>query len=119
MAFTWLTPSVHAGRSAVRSYGSGPRYCPSDEGEGGRFGERDVHPICLVPEGFDDHYVYPNGSSTSWPAELLLELVRSIEGLEQAEIIVPGYAVEYDHIDPRGLASSMPVRGITGLYCEG
>src|SRR3546814_17362294 len=77
------------------------------------------HQIFLEPEGLDDHYVYPNGISTSLPAELQLELVRSIEGLEQAEIIVPGYAVEYDHIDPRALASSMLVRGMTGLYCAG
>src|SRR3546814_1310370 len=84
-----------------------------------RFGDRDGHQIFLEPEGLDDHYVYPNGISTSLPAELQLELVRSIEGLEQAEIIVPGYAVEYDHIDPRALASSMLVRGMTGLYCAG
>src|SRR3546814_3562640 len=75
--------------------------------------------MLLDPEGWDDHYVYPKGISTSLPAELQLELVRSIEGLEQAEIIVPGYAVEYDHIDPRALASSMLVRGMTGLYCAG
>src|SRR3546814_483785 len=81
--------------------GRGPRYCPSIEDKVFRFGDRDGHQIFLEPEGLDDHYVYPNGISTSLPAELQLELVRSIEGLEQAEIIVPGYAVEYDHIDHR------------------
>src|SRR3546814_14567157 len=75
--------------------GRGPRYCPSIEDKVFRFGDRDGHQIFLEPEGLDDHYVYPNGISTSLPAELQLELVRSIEGLEQAEIIVPGYAVEY------------------------
>src|SRR3546814_20385049 len=81
--------------------GSGPRYCPSIEDKVFRFGDRDGHQIFLEPEGLDDHYVYPNGISKSLPAELQLELVRSIDGIEQAEINTPGYAGDIDHIDPR------------------
>jgi tRNA uridine 5-carboxymethylaminomethyl modification enzyme len=91
--------------------GRGPRYCPSIEDKIQRFGDRDGHQIFLEPEGLGDPLVYPNGISTS--------LVRSMRGLEQAEIVVPGYAVEYDHVDPRALDSTLEVRAIPGLFCAG
>ncbi|PJG48081.1 tRNA uridine-5-carboxymethylaminomethyl(34) synthesis enzyme MnmG [Sphingobium sp. LB126] len=99
--------------------GRGPRYCPSIEDKVLRFGDRDGHQIFLEPEGLDDHLVYPNGISTSLPADVQLRMVRSMTGLEKAEIIVPGYAVEYDHIDPRALDSTLEVRVIPGLFCAG
>ncbi|HEX7876328.1 MAG TPA: tRNA uridine-5-carboxymethylaminomethyl(34) synthesis enzyme MnmG [Sphingobium sp.] len=99
--------------------GRGPRYCPSIEDKVIRFGDRDGHQIFLEPEGLGDHLVYPNGISTSLPADVQLALVRSMEGLEQAEIVVPGYAVEYDHIDPRALDASLEVRDVPGLFCAG
>src|SRR3546814_20631000 len=85
--------------------GRGPRYCPSIEDKVFRFGDRDGHQIFLEHEVLDDHYVYPNGISTSLLAELKLELVRSIDGLEHKEIIVTCYAVAYTHIVPRETAS--------------
>jgi len=97
----------------------GPRYCPSIEDKIHRFGDRDGHQVFLEPEGLDDHAIYPNGVSTSLPADVQLEMMRSIEGLEAVDIIVPGYAVEYDHIDPRALRRSLEVRAIPGLYCAG
>jgi tRNA uridine 5-carboxymethylaminomethyl modification enzyme len=81
--------------------GVGPRYCPSIEDKVHRFGDRDGHQVFLEPEGLDDHAVYPNGISTSLPADVQIDLVRSMAGLERAEIMQPGYAVEYDYVDPR------------------
>lgn len=97
----------------------GPRYCPSIEDKIHRFGDRDGHQVFLEPEGLDSHYVYPNGISTSLPTDVQLDFVRSMPGLEQAQIVVPGYAVEYDHIDPRALNHQLEVRAIPGLYCAG
>ncbi|MEW4468594.1 tRNA uridine-5-carboxymethylaminomethyl(34) synthesis enzyme MnmG [Parasphingorhabdus sp. JC815] len=97
----------------------GPRYCPSIEDKIHRFADRDSHQVFLEPEGLDTHYVYPNGISSSLPAEVQEAFVRTMDGLAQAEIIVPGYAVEYDHIDPRALDSSLKVREMEGLYCAG
>lgn len=97
----------------------GPRYCPSIEDKVMRFGDRDGHQIFLEPEGLDDALIYPNGISTSLPIDVQVELIQSIDGLEQAEIVQPGYAVEYDHIDPRALDSTLGVRGVPGLYCAG
>ncbi|WP_066528910.1 tRNA uridine-5-carboxymethylaminomethyl(34) synthesis enzyme MnmG [Sphingobium sp. EP60837] len=99
--------------------GSGPRYCPSIEDKVMRFGDRDGHQIFLEPEGLADHLVYPNGISTSLPADVQLAMVRSMVGLESAEIVVPGYAVEYDHIDPRALDASLEMREVPGLFCAG
>ena len=98
---------------------NGPRYCPSVEDKVHRFADRDSHQVFLEPEGLDNHLVYPNGISTSLPAELQLEFVRTMEGLENAEIVVPGYAVEYDYIDPRALDRNLKVRELSGLYCAG
>ena len=97
----------------------GPRYCPSIEDKIHRFGDRDGHQVFLEPEGLDTPLVYPNGISTSLPADVQLGFVRSMAGLERAEIVVPGYAVEYDHIDPRALDHRLQVRAIPGLYCAG
>lgn len=97
----------------------GPRYCPSIEDKIHRFGDRDGHQVFLEPEGLDTHLVYPNGISTSLPTDVQLAFVRSMRGLERAEIVVPGYAVEYDHIDPRALDHSLQLRAIPGLYCAG
>jgi tRNA uridine 5-carboxymethylaminomethyl modification enzyme len=99
--------------------GRGPRYCPSIEDKVMRFGDRDGHQIFLEPEGLGDHLVYPNGISTSLPADVQLAMVRSMTGLERAEIVVPGYAVEYDHIDPRALDASLEMREVPGLFCAG
>lgn len=99
--------------------GQGPRYCPSIEDKIFRFGDRDGHQIFLEPEGLDSHLIYPNGISTSLPTDVQEAMVRSMVGLEQCEIIVPGYAVEYDHIDPRALDQTLAVRGFEGLYCAG
>lgn len=97
----------------------GPRYCPSIEDKIHRFADRDGHQIFLEPEGLSTHLVYPNGISTSLPADVQLTMLRHMEGLEQVEMVVPGYAVEYDHIDPRALRSSLELRAIPGLYCAG
>lgn len=97
----------------------GPRYCPSIEDKIHRFGDRDGHQVFLEPEGLDDSTVYPNGVSTSLPTDVQIAMIRSMEGLEQAEITVPGYAVEYDHIDPRALNRGLEVKAIPGLYCAG
>ena len=97
----------------------GPRYCPSIEDKIHRFGDRDGHQIFLEPEGLDDPTIYPNGVSTSLPTDLQLAMMRSIEGLERVEITTPGYAVEYDHIDPRALDRGLGVKAIPGLYCAG
>ena len=81
--------------------------------------DRDGHQIFLEPEGLDTHLVYPNGISTSLPAEVQLAMLQTMEGLEQVEMVVPGYAVEYDHVDPRALRPSLELRAIPGLYCAG
>jgi len=97
----------------------GPRYCPSIEDKIHRFGDRDGHQVFLEPEGLDTHLVYPNGISTSLPTDVQLAMLRTMEGLEQVEMVVPGYAVEYDHIDPRALRPSLELRDLPGLYCAG
>ncbi|PKP94361.1 MAG: tRNA uridine-5-carboxymethylaminomethyl(34) synthesis enzyme MnmG [Alphaproteobacteria bacterium HGW-Alphaproteobacteria-16] len=97
----------------------GPRYCPSIEDKIFRFGDRDGHQIFLEPEGLDTHLVYPNGLSTSLPDDVQRAMIASIAGLERAEIVTPGYAVEYDHIDPRALDATLEVRDLPGLYCAG
>ena len=98
---------------------AGPRYCPSIEDKIHRFGDRDGHQVFLEPEGLTTHLVYPNGISTSLPVDVQHAMVRSMPGLAQAEIVEPGYAVEYDHIDPRALTPDLQVRAIPGLYCAG
>ncbi|OYW23463.1 MULTISPECIES: tRNA uridine-5-carboxymethylaminomethyl(34) synthesis enzyme MnmG [unclassified Sphingomonas] len=98
---------------------AGPRYCPSIEDKIHRFGDRDGHQIFLEPEGLDDHLIYPNGISTSLPVDIQAALIASIAGLEQARIVTPGYAVEYDHIDPRALAPTLELRALAGLFCCG
>ena len=98
---------------------SGPRYCPSIEDKIHRFADRDGHQVFLEPEGLDTHLVYPNGISTSLPADVQLAMLRTMAGLTQVEMVVPGYAVEYDHIDPRALRASLEVRAMPGLYCAG
>jgi tRNA uridine 5-carboxymethylaminomethyl modification enzyme len=97
----------------------GPRYCPSIEDKIHRFADRDEHQIFLEPEGLDTVLVYPNGISTSLPADVQLEMLQTIEGLERVVMAVPGYAVEYDHIDPRALRQSLEVRALPGLHCAG
>ena len=97
----------------------GPRYCPSIEDKIHRFADRDGHQIFLEPEGLDTHLVYPNGVSTSLPADVQLAMLRTMEGLERVDVVVPGYAVEYDHIDPRALRPTLELRAIPGLYCAG
>ncbi len=99
--------------------GRGPRYCPSIEDKIFRFGDREGHQVFLEPEGLDSYLIYPNGISTSLPTDIQAAMVRSMTGLAQCEIVVPGYAVEYDYIDPRCLDSSLAVRGFEGLYCAG
>ncbi|MBA4161170.1 MAG: tRNA uridine-5-carboxymethylaminomethyl(34) synthesis enzyme MnmG [Novosphingobium sp.] len=98
---------------------SGPRYCPSIEDKIHRFADRDGHQVFLEPEGLDSHLVYPNGISTSLPSDVQHAMLRTMEGLEQVEMEVPGYAVEYDHVDPRALRASLELRVIPGLYCAG
>ncbi|QGN54892.1 tRNA uridine-5-carboxymethylaminomethyl(34) synthesis enzyme MnmG [Novosphingobium sp. Gsoil 351] len=97
----------------------GPRYCPSIEDKIHRFADRDGHQVFLEPESLNDHAVYPNGISTSLPADVQLAMLRTMDGLHQVEMTVPGYAVEYDHIDPRALRPSLELRAIPGLYCAG
>jgi len=99
--------------------GQGPRYCPSIEDKIHRFGDRDGHQVFLEPEGLDDPLVYPNGISTSLPADVQLAFLRTMKGLEQVEIAQPGYAVEYDHIDPRALAQTLEIRMLPGVFCAG
>ena len=99
--------------------GQGPRYCPSIEDKIFRFGDREGHQVFLEPEGLDSHLIYPNGISTSLPTDIQLAMIRSMPGLSSAEMIVPGYAVEYDYIDPRALDRTLAVRGFEGLYCAG
>jgi tRNA uridine 5-carboxymethylaminomethyl modification enzyme len=99
--------------------GRGPRYCPSIEDKIHRFGDRDGHQIFLEPEGLDSHLIYPNGISTSLPTDVQEALLRSIEGLEQVRMEVPGYAVEYDHIDPRTLDRTLALAQLPGLHLAG
>ena len=97
----------------------GPRYCPSIEDKIFRFGDRDGHQIFLEPEGLDTNLVYPNGLSTSLPADVQAAMIASIPGLARAAIVTPGYAVEYDHVDPRALEASLECRDVPGLFCAG
>ena len=99
--------------------GVGPRYCPSIEDKVVRFAERQSHQIYLEPEGLDTHEIYPNGISTSLPFDVQQDLVRSMQGCERAHILRPGYAIEYDYFDPRGLKSTLETKAIRGLFFAG
>jgi tRNA uridine 5-carboxymethylaminomethyl modification enzyme len=99
--------------------GVGPRYCPSIEDKVVRFAEKSSHQIFLEPEGLDDNTVYPNGISTSLPVEVQEAYVRSIAGLESAVVLQPGYAIEYDYVDPRALSSTLELRDVSGLFLAG
>ena len=125
---TRTTPQTHAviranvHRSPMYSgqiQSRGPRYCPSIEDKIVRFGERDGHQIFLEPEGLDDTTVYPNGISTSLPEEVQHAVVASIPGLEHARVVRPGYAIEYDHVDPRELRPSLETKRLPGLFLAG
>jgi len=99
--------------------GVGPRYCPSVEDKIHRFADKESHQIFLEPEGLNTNEIYPNGISTSLPFDIQLALVRSIKGLENAHILRPGYAIEYDYYDPRGLKSSLETKAVKGLFFAG
>ncbi|MEH6721450.1 MAG: tRNA uridine-5-carboxymethylaminomethyl(34) synthesis enzyme MnmG [Aurantimonas endophytica] len=125
---TRTTPETHQiirdnlARSALYSgqiEGAGPRYCPSIEDKIVKFGERDGHQIFLEPEGLDDDTIYPNGLSTSLPEDVQEAFLRSIPGLERVAVLKPGYAIEYDHVDPRELDRHLAVRRAEGLYLAG
>ena len=125
---TTTTPATHAliranlGRSPMYSgdiTGIGPRYCPSIEDKVVRFAERERHQIFLEPEGLDDDTIYPNGISTSLPREVQEAMLQTIPGLEHAAMRRPGYAIEYDFVDPRELHPSLETRRIPGLYFAG
>ncbi|KMW58899.1 tRNA uridine 5-carboxymethylaminomethyl modification enzyme GidA [Candidatus Rhodobacter oscarellae] len=110
------------GRSAMYGGmidGVGPRYCPSIEDKITRFEDKDSHQVFLEPEGLEDHTVYPNGISTSLPVDVQEAYVHSMLGLEEAKILQPGYAIEYDYVDPRSLTSALMVRDVPGLYLAG
>jgi tRNA uridine 5-carboxymethylaminomethyl modification enzyme len=106
---------MYSGQIASR----GPRYCPSIEDKIVRFGERDGHQIFLEPEGLDDTTVYPNGISTSLPEEVQRALIATIPGLEKARMVRPGYAIEYDHVDPRELTATLETKRCAGLFLAG
>jgi tRNA uridine 5-carboxymethylaminomethyl modification enzyme len=113
---------ANLGRSAVYGgaiSGQGPRYCPSIEDKIVRFGDKESHQIFLEPEGLADDTVYPNGISTSLPADVQEDYVRSIAGLERAVLLRPGYAIEYDYIDPRALTPDLVVKRLPGLFLAG
>ena len=115
-----ISDNVH--RSAMYSgqiSGVGPRYCPSIEDKIVKFGERDGHQIFLEPEGLDDDTVYPNGISTSLPADVQEAFIRTIPGLENVVILQPGYAIEYDHVDPTELSPDLQVQKVPGLFLAG
>ncbi|MEI6986631.1 MAG: tRNA uridine-5-carboxymethylaminomethyl(34) synthesis enzyme MnmG [Rhodospirillaceae bacterium] len=125
---TSTTPAVHAliranlGRAPLYTgqiTGIGPRYCPSIEDKIVRFADKDRHQIFLEPEGLDDDTVYPNGISTSLPRDVQLALISLIPGLERAVMLRPGYAIEYDYIDPRGLTPSLETRRVPRLFLAG
>jgi tRNA uridine 5-carboxymethylaminomethyl modification enzyme len=127
-AITRTTPGTHeviranVHRSPMYSgqiQSRGPRYCPSIEDKIVRFGDRDGHQIFLEPEGLDDTTVYPNGISTSLPEDVQAAIVASIPGLERARIVRPGYAIEYDHVDPRELTPALETRRLPGLFLAG
>src|SRR6195952_1733526 len=99
--------------------GVGPRYCPSIEDKIHRFASKESHQIFLEPEGLTTHEFYPNGISTSLPFDVQIELVRSMKGMENAHILRPGYAIEYDYFDPRGLKASLETKAVSGLYFAG
>lgn len=99
--------------------GVGPRYCPSVEDKIHRFADKESHQIFLEPEGLNTNEIYPNGISTSLPFDIQLALVRSVRGLENAHVLRPGYAIEYDYYDPRGLKSSLETKAIQGLFFAG
>ncbi|MFN7132586.1 MAG: tRNA uridine-5-carboxymethylaminomethyl(34) synthesis enzyme MnmG, partial [Myxococcales bacterium] len=127
-AITWTTPETHAvirgnlDRSPLycgEIVGRGPRYCPSLEDKVVRFAARERHQIFLEPDGLDTHVVYPAGLSTSLPADVQLEFLRTIPGLERVELVRPGYAVEYDYVPPTQLERTLQVKGVPGLYLAG
>ncbi len=99
--------------------GQGPRYCPSVEDKVLRFGDRDGHQVFLEPEGLTTHLIYPNGLSTSLPVETQITMLRTINGLEAVDVVVPGYAVEYDYLDPRALDHGLGLSALPGLFCAG
>ncbi|MBW7946969.1 MAG: tRNA uridine-5-carboxymethylaminomethyl(34) synthesis enzyme MnmG, partial [Sphingomonadaceae bacterium] len=107
--------AVYSGRIE----GTGPRYCPSIEDKVMRFGDRDGHQVFLEPEGLDDPLIYPNGLSTSFPADVQLAFLRTLAGLEHVEIVRPGYAIEYDYIDPRALSRTLELHAIPRLFFAG
>ena len=99
--------------------GVGPRYCPSIEDKIHRFADKASHHVFLEPEGLETHEIYPNGISTSLPFDVQMQIVRSIRGMEQCHILRPGYAIEYDYFDPRGLKASLETKAINGLFFAG